>query len=79
MSAVPIFKSAEPLYIVMVRLDNAQNLISKWVKKTKAKVTVENNRMKFFESYSLSLFQLEWEHGWDKVTIWDCWNKRHIY
>jgi hypothetical protein len=34
--------------------------------------------MKIFEHRSLSMLQMSWSHGWDNVTIWDTWNKRHI-
>jgi hypothetical protein len=24
-------------------------------------------------------FCLTWNHSWDLVTVWDTWNRRHIY
>lgn len=72
------YRSHEPLYIVIVREQNAQHLLSAWARKNRAQVTVENNRMKLFENRSLNLFQVSWSHGWENVTIWDCWNKRHL-
>jgi hypothetical protein len=24
------------------------------------------------------VFQMTWSHGYDNVTVWDAWNKRHI-
>lgn len=72
------YRSTEALYIVIVRDRNAEQQLKDWAKSTKASVSVEGNRMKIFEPRALSLFQLGWIHNWDNVTIWDCWNKRHI-
>lgn len=73
------FRSAEPLYIVMVRSNNAENLLRTWARESQCQVTIEGNRMKIFDQRSLSVFQMAWNHDWDQVTVWDCWNKRHIY
>jgi len=73
------FRSSEPMYIVMVRQPDAENLLRSWARANQAQVTVEGNRMKIFDQRSLSVFQMVWAHDWDLVTIWDCWNKRHIY
>jgi hypothetical protein len=73
------FRSAEPLYIVVVRENNAENLLRAWVRNNQCQVTVEGNRMKIFDQRSLSVFQMAWSHDWSQVSIWDCWNKRHIY
>lgn len=73
------FRASEPLYIVMVRQDNAERLLRQWAQAHQCQVTIEGNRMKIFEQRSLSRFYMDWTHDWDQVTIWDCWNKRHIY
>jgi len=72
------FRASEPLYIVIVREKNAEQLLKEWARSANAHVTIETNRMKMFESRSLNLFQMTWTHGYDSVTIWDAWNKRHI-
>ena len=72
------FRASEPLYIVIVREKNAEQLLKEWARSANVTVTVETNRMKMFESRSLTLFQMTWAHGYDNVTIWDAWNKRHI-
>ena len=72
------FRSSEPLYIVIVRDRNAENMLKSWAKDANAQVTIENNRMKIFESRSLQIFRMTWEHDWSQVTLWDAWNKRHI-
>ena len=72
------FRASEPLYIVIVRDKDAEQQLRAWAKTAGAQVTIESNRMKIFEQRSLSLFQMSWSHGYDNVTVWDAWNKRHI-
>jgi hypothetical protein len=72
------FRASEPLYIVIVREKNAEQLLREWARTANAQVSIETNRMKIFENRSLSLFQMHWAHGYENVTIWDAWNKRHI-
>ena len=72
------FRATEALYIVIVRDKNAEQLLKSWAKSANAHVTIDTNRMKIFEQRSLSVFQMNWAHSWDNVTIWDVWNKRHI-
>lgn len=63
---------------MIVREKNAEQLLKEWARSANVAVTVETNRMKMFESRSFTLFQMTWTHGYDNVTIWDAWNKRHI-
>lgn len=72
------FRATEPLYIVIVRHKDAEQMLKDWAKSANAHVSVSTNRMQIFEHRSLSLFQMQWSHGWDNVSIWDAWNKRHI-
>ena len=72
------FRASEPLYIIIVREKNAEQLLREWARTANAQVSIETNRMKIFENRSLSLFQMHWGHGYENVTIWDAWNKRHI-
>jgi hypothetical protein len=72
------FRAAEPLYIVIVRDRNAEQQLKTWAREANCQVNIENNRMKIFEQRSLSVFQMTWSHGYDNVTVWDAWNKRHI-
>ena len=72
------FRASEPLYLVIVREKNAEHLLKTWAKTSNCQVSIESNRMKMFEQRSLSVFQMTWTHGYENVTIWDTWNKRHI-
>jgi hypothetical protein len=73
------FRATEPLYIVVVRERNAESALRDWARAANVQVAIENNRMKIFEQRSLSTFQMTWTGDWEQVTIWDTWNKRHIY
>ena len=73
------YRSHEPLYIIMVRERDAEKLLKQWAQSAQCQVTIEGNRMKIFEQRSMSRFYMDWPHDWNNVSIWDCWNKRHIY
>ena len=72
------FRASEPLYLVIVREKNAEQLLKTWAKTSNCQVSIESNRMKIFEQRSLSVFQMTWTHGYENVAIWDTWNKRHL-
>jgi hypothetical protein len=72
------FRASEPMYIVIVRDNDAEKKLKTWAREANCQVTIESNRMKIFEHRSLSMFQMSWSQGWDNVVIWDTWNKRHI-
>jgi|LakMenEpi03Aug12_release.lakeMendotaPanAssembly.Ray.scaffolds.fasta_scaffold612801_3 hypothetical protein len=72
-------RSVEPLYIIIVREKNGQQLLQQWAKTQSVNVSIDTNRMKVFDARAFHLFQLNWAHSWENVTIWDCWLRRHIY
>lgn len=76
--STPTYRSHEPLYIVILRTDQAQKLLTEWSQTCCVAVMVKGNRMELYEHRALELFQMNWSHGWNNVTIWDCWNRRHI-
>jgi len=73
------FRASEPLYLVIVRDRNAEQLLKSWARSANVQVTIETNRMKIYEERTLSHFQMNWSGDWNQVVIWDCWNKRHIH
>lgn len=75
---ISVHRGQEPLYIVIVRDKNAEQLLKQWSKSANVHVSIDSNRMKLFEQRGLSLFHMQWKHNWSNVTIWDCWNKKHI-
>jgi hypothetical protein len=77
--SITSYRANEPLYLVIIRHNNAEKLLKEWAQSSRTDVSIDNNRMRLFEDKSLNLFQVTWSHSWDMVTIWDYWNKRHIY
>lgn len=72
------FRNTEALYLIIVKEKNAEQLLRDWARENSSPAVIENNRMRLFESRSLTLFQMNWPHSWNNVTIWDYWNRRHI-
>ena len=74
------FRTAEPLYIVILRNQQAENLLKNWVREHKVEhVLVTGNRMMVHHQQAFENFRITWSHNWDLVTVWDTWNRRHIY
>ena len=72
-------KHIEALYIIILRDPQANTLLKSWATKNKQEVHLANNRMSLYSQNSLNLFQVTWSNSWGNVTIWDTWNRRHIY
>jgi hypothetical protein len=76
---LPVFRSSEPLFTVIMRNTEAKTLLTKWATTSRSiQARVEENRMHIFDHNTLSLFIVTWTHGWDNVVVWDPWTKRHI-
>jgi hypothetical protein len=76
---LPIFKNGDPLYTVILRHSDARNLLTRWSTTSRSiQARVEENRMHVYDHNTLSLFVVTWTHGWDNITVWDPWTKRHI-
>jgi hypothetical protein len=75
------FRTAEPLYIVIVRNNNqAESQLKSWIKENRVDhATVSGNRMMLHHQQAFDRFLISWTHNWDAVTVWDTWHKRHIY
>lgn len=54
-------------------------MLRDWAKNHSLSVTIESNRMKIFDQRSFDFFHMTWNGSWQTVTIWDTWNRRHIY
>ena len=72
-------KQGEALYIIILRDSQANALLKNWASKNKQDVHLANNKMSLYSQNSLGLFQVTWTGSWGNVTIWDTWNRRHIY
>ena len=76
---LPVYRSGEPLFTVIMRNTEAKNLLTKWTATSRSiQARVEENRMHIFDHNTLSLFIVTWAHSWDNVVIWDPWTKRHV-
>lgn len=72
------YRAHEALYTVIFRDDNSEKLLKEWCQENRVAATVDNNRMHIFDQRTLMLFNMSWKHDWDRIAIWDCWNKRHV-
>ena len=75
---LPVYRSVEPLYIVVVHAGDGSSRLRQWAREHGAQVQIDGNRMKLFEINHLTTFQITWSGPWDQTTIWDCWNRRHL-
>ena len=77
---LPVYRSGEPLFTVIIRNPEARNLLTKWSTTSRSiQVRVEENRMHIYDHNTLSLFILTWTNSWDNLVIWDPWSRRHVY
>jgi hypothetical protein len=76
---LPVYRSGEPLYTVIIRDSAARERLTQWSGTSRSiAARVEDNRMHIFDHNTLSLFIVTWTHSWDNMVIWDPWSKRHI-
>ena len=76
---LPVFRSGEALYTVIIRDTEARNRLTKWTTTSRSiQAKVEENRMHIYDHNTLNLFIVTWANGWDNLVIWDPWTKRHI-
>jgi hypothetical protein len=74
------FKAAEPLYIIILRNQDAEKLLRAWVKEYRIEhANISGNKMMLHHQQAFENFCLTWTHNWENITVWDTWNKRHIY
>lgn len=78
--AIETFRAVEPLYIVILRNTQAENLLRSWVRDNKIEyANVNGNKMMLHHQQAFDRFLVTWTHTWDSITVWDTWNRRHIY
>jgi hypothetical protein len=77
---VPSYKSSTALYIIALRDNDAKTKLTKWLQsKQHASAKVEEHRLQIYDQNTLNLFIVTWAHSMSNLTVWDCWNRRHIY
>ena len=78
--SIPTYRAVEPLYIVMLRNNQAEPMFKSWIRKNQIEhATVAGNRMMLHHQQAFDRFLVTWAHEWATVTVWDTWNRRHIY
>ncbi len=79
--SIPTYRAVEPLYIVMLRNNNqAEPMFKTWIRKHQIDhATVSGNRMMLHHQQAFDRFLVTWTHEWTAITVWDTWNRRHIY
>ena len=79
--SITSYRAVEPLYIVTVRNNTqAETLLKAWVKSNRIEhANVNGNRMMLHDQRGFEQFRVTWKHDVDHITVWDTWNRRHIY
>lgn len=73
------YTESEPLYLVIFRDKQAEQHLKAWAKKYQVDVRhVDNNRLRVYNQHTWDQFRMTWSQAWDRITVWDCWNRRHI-
>lgn len=78
---LPCYRTVEPLYIVILRNNpQAENKFKAWIKDHRVEhAVVQGNRMMLHHQQAFDRFMVTWSDNWDSVTVWDTWNRKHIY
>jgi phosphopantetheine adenylyltransferase len=78
--SIPTYRAVEPLYIVMLRNNQAEPMFKTWIRKNQIEhATVNGNKMMLHHQQAFDRFLVTWAHEWNMITVWDTWNRRHIY
>jgi hypothetical protein len=78
--SIPTYRAVEPLYIVMLRNTQAEPMFKTWIRKNQIEhATVTGNKMMLHHQQAFDRFLVTWTHEWNMITVWDTWNRRHIY
>ena len=77
---LPSYKNSIALYIISLRDEDAKSKLTRWLSShSNASAKVEEHRLQIYDQNTLNLFVVSWTHSVNNITVWDCWNRRHIY
>ena len=78
---IPNYRAVEPLYIVMLRNNTqAESMFRTWIKENRIEhANISGNRMMLHDQRAFEQFRVTWSHNMNSITVWDTWNRRHIY
>ena len=69
----------EPLYIIVVRDNAAENKLKTWAQSSPHnRASVDGNRLRIFDHHTWHRFRVTWIHGFNQLSVWDSWNRRHV-
>ena len=79
--SLPSYRAVEPLYIIFFRNNpQAETKFRSWIKEHRVEhAVVQGNKMMLHHQQALDRFMVTWRDNWDTITIWDTWNRQHIY
>jgi hypothetical protein len=75
------YRAVEPLYIVTLRNNNqAEQLFKNWIREHKIEhALVQGHRMMLHDQRSFEQLRVTWAQNISMLTIWDTWQRRHVY
>jgi hypothetical protein len=78
---ITTYRAVEPLYIITLRNNTqAEQLFKSWVRDNRIEhAHITGNRMMLHAQPAFDTFLVTWRHNMSLITVWDTWNRRHIY
>jgi len=75
------YRTVEPLYIIFLRnTTQAEAMFKAWIREHRIEhANVTGNKMMLHSPSAFEQFRITWQHGVSSITVWDTWNRRHIY
>jgi hypothetical protein len=73
------FSEHDALYVITLRDNKAEIKLRAWVKTSQHNLAeVDGHRLRLFDHNTWSRFFMTWQYGFEQLTVWDNWNRRHI-
>jgi len=79
--SITSYRAVEPLYIIFLRNNTqAESMFKAWIKTNRVEhANVNGNKMMLHDQHSFEQFKITWTHDMSTITVWNTWNRRHIY
>jgi hypothetical protein len=73
------YAEREPIYIVIFRDTQAEHHLLDWAKRHNVDPKhIDRDRLNVYNQTVWFKFQTTWTRNWNRITVWDCWQRRHI-
>ena len=70
----------EPLFIIVLHLDQAETQFKNWAEKNQiSRYQLAGRRLFLYSNYDFDKFRMTWSAGLKQISVWDNWNRRLIY